>query len=496
MPGTRRVLADYVPFFFVPCNPMTYPTYERAFDVWSIAMADIEVSWNRAADPANLTPPVPAAMNRAAELVRSNRPPEMTVEEADRLVDALQTPYPERIVRSIRHAMGSTSDPVEQVRAIAAYARSRTRTEPTTRAAPGDHRRRRAPRVLARHRPVDGRHDRRATRRAAARREALGHGGATRGDHRTAPRRGLALDDDDIGGRLGINRHYVNQVCRQFAREGLTLVARGRMARLVNRWNDGSVVTERLPVPASLTSRKPRRKRAERARSNVEALIADFANLVSRFERSSAFPGPSLYFHEQAIARRRGTLDRRTTCWPTSSSSSMCTRCCPAWGMHRMGKQAAKVGDFNVMVESFRAAAPAIEGLWDLHISRVPNGRSATPPRSIWSVLGALRVSTSATRIVAGSKALHHVLPDLVPPIDRQYTFQFFTGQKAVTTGDERAFLEWFPYLAEIGRRAATEIEDALDRGGFMATGAAKVIDNAIIGFMQGDGGDVDAGEE
>jgi hypothetical protein len=61
-------------------------------------------------------------MNRAAELVRAHRPPDMTIEEADRLVDALQAPYPERIVRSIRHAMGSSTDPAEQVRAIAAYA--------------------------------------------------------------------------------------------------------------------------------------------------------------------------------------------------------------------------------------------------------------------------------------------------------------------------------------------------------------------------------------
>lgn len=52
---------------------------------------------------------------------------------------------------------------------------------------------------------------------------------------------------------------------------------------------------------------------------------------------------------------------------------------------------------------------------------------------------------------------LHHVLPDLVPPIDRQY---------------------------EIVRRATTEIQEAIERGGFMASGAAKIIDNAIIGLM------------
>lgn len=143
----------------------------------------------------------------------------------------------------------------------------------------------------------------------------------------------------------------------------------------------------------------------------------------------------------------------------------------------------------NEMVMSFRAQASTIAELWDLHISTVRTGDVEALAEKLWSVLGSLKVSTSATRIVAGSKALHHVLPDLVPPIDRQYTFQFFTGQKAVNSGDERAFLEWFPYLAEIGRRAASDISDAVLRGGFMATGPAKVIDNAIIGFMQGDDG-------
>jgi hypothetical protein len=82
-------------------------------------------------------------------------------------------------------------------------------------------------------------------------------------------------------------------------------------------------------------------------------------------------------------------------------------------------------------------------------------------------------------------QALTHVLSGLIPPIDRQYTFRFFTGQKQVPSGDQRTFLEWFPYLAEVGRRCRGVIETAISRGGPMASGPAKVIDNAIIGFMQ-----------
>jgi hypothetical protein len=93
-------------------------------------------------------------------------------------------------------------------------------------------------------------------------------------------------------------------------------------------------------------------------------------------------------------------------------------------------------------------------------------------------------VSTSRTQIVAGSKMLHHLLPDLIPPIDRQYTFRFFTGQTMVAS-DRAAFLSWYPQLANVGSRCQRPIQDAIRRGGFMATGEAKIIDNAIMGYMQ-----------
>ena len=306
---------------------------------------------------------------------------------------------------------------------------------------------------------------------------------------------GVPLDDDDIADRLGMNRHYVNAICRQLAKDGLTTRTKGADGKLRNLWRGGASSTdERLVSSSSPPTSRRRTTRSSRARANVETLVEGFLPFVTRFERGNAFPGPSLYFHERAIAFRR-RHDSARDLMNDIQFFEYVYAVLPSWGMHRMGKQAAKVGDFETMVESFRAATPVIEQLWDLHISHLTDDNVSNVASALWSVLGSLRVSTSATRIVAGSKALHHVLPNLVPPIDRQYTFQFFTGQKAVTTGDERAFLEWFPYFSEIGGRAAEDIARALARGGFMATGPAKVIDNAIIGFMQGDDGAVDAGE-
>jgi hypothetical protein len=306
---------------------------------------------------------------------------------------------------------------------------------------------------------------------------------------------GGALDDDEVARRLGINRHYVNTICRKLAADHKISRTPGPSGKVVNALvGEPNRATVPDPVPvgtAPQSQTRARMRRQDRARQNVDALIGSFADCVSHFESSNAFPGPSLYFHERAIQRRREHATVRELL-ADDRFLEYVYAVLPAWGMHRMGKQAAKVGDFDVMVSSIRAVGPAIEELWALRITDIRVSDETFIADQIWQIISSVRVSTSATRIVAGSKTLHHFLPDLVPPIDRQYTFQFFTGQKMVTTGEEQAFTEWFPYFSEIGRRCRANIDATLARAGFMATGAAKVIDNAIIGFMQRSGAPID----
>jgi hypothetical protein len=222
----------------------------------------------------------------------------------------------------------------------------------------------------------------------------------------------------------------------------------------------------------------------DRARRNVEALIEGFDGHVRYFEAGNAFSGPSVYFHNRAIERRR-THTNVTDLLADERFLEYVYAVLPSWGMHRMGSQRAKVGDFGELVASLRAAAPVLEELWPLHITRLAPGSVQAVSQKVWQVIAGIRASTSGTQLVAGSKTLHHILPDLLPPIDRQYTFRFFTGQTAVRFGDQRAFLDWFPDLTEIAERSRDAIDTTLGRGGFMATGPAKVIDNAIIGFMR-----------
>jgi hypothetical protein len=297
----------------------------------------------------------------------------------------------------------------------------------------------------------------------------------------------VPLDDDQIADAVQMNRIYVNTICRQLAENRLIVRSRSGGGKLVNVAAGRSELAPGQ-VPSSSPDepgrrRGPRRRTTEQLAERIQTLTSTFAECVAVFEASQAFPGPSLYFHLRAIERRREHLTV-SSLLEDNLFLEYVYAVLPAWGMHRMGPQAAKVGDFAQITTALRETAPTLQQLWPLRITTLTGQAARDAAALAWDVIAHVKVSTSQTQIVAGSKFLHHVLPDLVPPIDRQYTFTFFTGQKMVPS-DRAAFLDWFPRLAYIGARCGGPIREAMARGGFMATGEAKVIDNAIMGFMQ-----------
>jgi len=88
--------------------------YNVAFDAWAVARDDIIERWNWHADKANLEPKVPKILARAAEVVRTNPPVGTDQGAIDRAVDTRQAPYPERIPRTFRAALGASESPSEQ----------------------------------------------------------------------------------------------------------------------------------------------------------------------------------------------------------------------------------------------------------------------------------------------------------------------------------------------------------------------------------------------
>lgn len=210
-------------------------------------------------------------------------------------------------------------------------------------------------------------------------------------------------------------------------------------------------------------------------------LIATFEECLDAFEADSRFSGPSWYFHDKVIcARQQRGLSAvlRDDTWFELLYATL-----TAWGMHRMGPGGAKLRDLDEIRASILAHTAEIESLASLGITRLERGEARVVAHSLWDLVESLKVSASSARIVANSKTLHHLLPDLVPPIDRQYTFRFFYGRSMLSVPEREAFLESYKQMCVVARKTAAIILARID--GRWNSSESKVVDNAIIGYMR-----------
>jgi hypothetical protein len=212
----------------------------------------------------------------------------------------------------------------------------------------------------------------------------------------------------------------------------------------------------------------------------VEDLVHSFSAYCDRFDEARLFTGPSLYFHHKTIAQKQKHREIADVLRDEVFFESLYATL-TSWGMHRMGDTKTKLVEFSKMVSSFREQESAINELASLRICDIPPEKVPKIAAQIWSVLSRLNIGIGETKIVAGSKALHHLLSDLVPPIDREYTIRFFYQHKTLSRGDEFTFTEIYPHFHRIAVVCKDKIETRI--GQTMNTSITKVLDNAIVGY-------------
>jgi hypothetical protein len=109
----------------------------------------------------------------------------------------------------------------------------------------------------------------------------------------------------------------------------------------------------------------------------------------------------------------------------------------------------------------------------------------AGTPRALQDVVA------TGTSLVGNSKVFAHLLPNLVPPVDREYTLTFLFGNKQITNdlqgewGKLRQILQGFFHpIAEdpIFRAKADEWLTRRDRSRW-DTSQLKILDNLVIGM-------------
>lgn len=208
----------------------------------------------------------------------------------------------------------------------------------------------------------------------------------------------------------------------------------------------------------------------------ADLLIARFPMFLEAYDRHCPFTrNGQLEYHVETIQHRRDLSSAEAALKNTSFQKNL-YRTLQAW---RIGARASILQPFPYFVTALQAKATEIQELDNLTIDQ-PDLDIPGVAKKLARLVQSLDIVNNKTRIVPGSKALHHLLPDLVVPIDREYTQRFFGWPNPrFQNFPEECFVEAFHTFVRIAR--ATNPTQYVRSGWY--TSRTKVIDNAVVGL-------------
>lgn len=145
-----------------------------------------------------------------------------------------------------------------------------------------------------------------------------------------------------------------------------------------------------------------------------------------------------------------------------------------AWNMNVRGAKLAEVNDFS---QSIMTAKNKIESLQEYTIKDFATNSDIFDTLEI--LFDELHLTQTKTKLITFAKTMHFFLPDLVAPIDNQYTLKFF--YKSTNPAKE------FQYFKDIHTSFSqfvnkhTELKKLISNDSWNKS-IPKLLDNAIIG--------------
>lgn len=213
----------------------------------------------------------------------------------------------------------------------------------------------------------------------------------------------------------------------------------------------------------------------DRGTDFTDVLIANFDKWLDAYDRHYPFTKRGQREHHIRAIQLRRNLGSAKAALDDPAFLEALQDTLHAWGI---GSRASRLR--HQFVEELHAKADAIQELDGLAIDQ-PDLDVQAVGAKVARLIQTLNIVDNNARVVPCSKALHHLLPDLVVPIDRAYTQSFFGWPTPrFQYASIECFAEAFQGFAQIG--AAVQ-PDQYVKGGWH-TSRTKVIDNAIVGFI------------
>lgn len=216
--------------------------------------------------------------------------------------------------------------------------------------------------------------------------------------------------------------------------------------------------------------------RQDKVRHRVAGLTTDFGKYLEVFDRNVPFRKWGQYeFHTRTI-RLRHAAGSASAAIDSPAFIRSLWETLQAWGIGSRGSSLAPLSEFSAAIHRLRFRIEALDGeaIDDPALNRTAVGAE------LWRLIEGLEIVHNDAKLVPCSKALHHLLPELVVPMDRKYTQAFFGWHNPqFQYGQRRVFLDAFQVFSEVAR--AVHPQRYVGRG--WRTSRTKVLDNAVVGF-------------
>jgi hypothetical protein len=209
-------------------------------------------------------------------------------------------------------------------------------------------------------------------------------------------------------------------------------------------------------------------------------LSASFREYVEVFLKKGPFSDSQLRSHLRAL-EARASFSSAADALSNSDFAVTIRDVLRDWGVGTRGSELVPIEVFRAELQKIAARIGSLE---QLRIDDVAPQAPEVASR-VWSLIDSMCLVTKdgksvRNRVVSGSKALHHVLPKLVFPIDREYTQTFFGWHNPEFQNNPRdCFALIFVSLADV----ANKIKPTHLVGTGWMSSPAKILDNAIVGY-------------
>lgn len=244
-------------------------------------------------------------------------------------------------------------------------------------------------------------------------------------------------------------------------------------------------------VEAPSTTRAPRRQAQSRdphapkvaidVAQRVREVIERFDELVVEYDRTVPFQRSGQYERHRATIDRRRELGSVQAAIADERFTALLHETLQLWGIGRRASRLAPLDSFRARLAAVADDIARFDGL-GIGSEELD---AVSIAASLDHLIRQLGVVDNQSLIVAGTKTLHHLLPDLMPPMDRRWTGAFFGWWLADPQARQTAiFTEAFRSFVEIAR--ATNPSRLVGAG--WRTSSTKVLDNAVVAYCQGSG--------